>query len=73
MIVDGTGVPSYRGDVGIKDGRITALDEATGTVVLLSSLDCSRSLASGNLESPPSRRAYRPGEARWTVMLAADI
>ena len=30
-IVDGTGAPGYRGDIGIKDGQITALNKAAGT------------------------------------------
>ena len=29
-IVDGSGRPSYKGDVGIKDGRIVALGKAEG-------------------------------------------
>ena len=29
-IVDGTGVPSYQGDLGIKDGKIAAISDNVG-------------------------------------------
>ncbi len=72
MIIDGTRAPRYRGDIGIKDGRITEIGklhagdaarelDASGLIVAPGFIECTRTTTLRCFGIPTAR--FRDGMA----------
>ena len=56
-IVDGTGNPWYRGDIGVKDGKILAIGRLTGTA--------DRTIDAANIRGVGRDKARCAVDAQW--------
>lgn len=60
LIVDGSGMPAYRGDVGVKDGKIVEIGRLTGPAARTVNAD-GRAVAPGFIDN----HAHYDGQVTW--------
>jgi N-acyl-D-aspartate/D-glutamate deacylase len=60
LIVDGSGMPAYRGDLGVKDGRIVEIGRLTGPAARTVNAD-GRAVAPGFIDN----HAHYDGQVTW--------
>ena len=63
LIVDGSGMPAFRGDVGVKDGKIAEIGKLSGTAERIVDADGRRRVAWLHRQPLPLRRAGDVGSA----------
>ena len=72
LIVDGSGMPAFRGDVGIKNGKIVEIGKLSGAAGR--TIDAVATAAGGNLELIEDGycgRLFPPGDVATLVRLLA--